>query len=57
MGIEPHFDLWNHFLCVLPMQGSGMEVAVLGNVDIYVKSGTEVDPYFHLPRFESMDGW
>jgi hypothetical protein len=32
-------------------------VAVLGGTDIYVKSKHEVDPYFHLPMFESTDVW
>jgi hypothetical protein len=49
IGIEPHFDLWNHFFCVRLLQGSGTEASVLGGVDIYVKSGYEVNPYFHLP--------
>jgi hypothetical protein len=57
MGIEPPFDLWSHFFCVQLPQGSGMEVAVLGGTDIYVKSGHVVDTYFHLPMFNSTDGW
>jgi hypothetical protein len=35
----------------------GAEAAILGGVDIYVKIGHEVDPYFHLPMSESTDGW
>jgi hypothetical protein len=26
-------------------------------MDVYVKSGHGVDPYFHLPMFNSMDRW
>jgi hypothetical protein len=57
MGIDPHFHLWNHFLHVRLLLGSGAEAAVLGGVDIYVKSGHGVDPYFYLPMSKSMDGW
>jgi hypothetical protein len=57
MGIEPHFDLWNHIFCVRPLQGSSAEVVVLGGVDIYVKSRHGIDPYFHLPICESTNGW
>jgi hypothetical protein len=34
MGIEPHFNLWNYFFHARLLQGSGIEVAVLGGVDI-----------------------
>jgi hypothetical protein len=54
-GIEPHFDLWNHFFHIRLLQGSGVKVIVLGGVDIYVKSRFGVNPYFHLPMFESTD--
>jgi hypothetical protein len=57
MGIEPHSDLWNHFFHTQLLPGPGMEVVVLGGMDIYVKSGDRVDPYFHLPTPGSMDGW
>jgi hypothetical protein len=33
------------------------EAAVLGGVDIHVKSGHGVDPYFDLPMLESMHEW
>jgi hypothetical protein len=56
MGIEPHFDMWNHFFHVRLLPGSGVEAAVLGGVDIYVKSGHGVDPYFHLSMSRSTDG-
>jgi hypothetical protein len=32
-------------------------VAVLGGVDIFVKSGCVVDPYFHLLTSSPLDGW
>jgi hypothetical protein len=57
MRIDRHFDLRNHFLRIRLPQGSDAEVAVLGGVDIYVNSGHRVDPYFHLPMSDSMDGW
>jgi fibrillarin-like rRNA methylase len=44
MGIEPHFDIWNHFFRVWLPQDSDAEAAILGGVDIYVKSGHRVDP-------------
>jgi hypothetical protein len=57
MGIKPHFDLWNHFFHVRLLQGSGTKVTVLSGVNIYIKFGHGVDPYFHLPMSESTDGW
>jgi hypothetical protein len=48
MGIEPHFDLWNYFLRARLQQGSDMEAAVLGSVDLFVRSGSGVEPYFRL---------
>jgi hypothetical protein len=55
MGIESHFDLWNHFFRARLLLGSCAEVAVLGRVDIYVKSRHGVDPNFDLPVSDSMD--
>jgi hypothetical protein len=57
MGIEPHFDLWNHFFCVRLLPSSGTEAVVFGGVDIYVKYGHGFNPCFHLPMPGSMDGW
>jgi hypothetical protein len=34
-----------------------LEVEVLGSVDLYVRSGHGVDPYFHLPMSRPSDGW
>jgi hypothetical protein len=57
MGIKPHFHLWNHFFRTRLLLGSGAEVAVLGGVDIYIKSGHGVDSYFHLTISGSTNGW
>jgi hypothetical protein len=34
-----------------------VEVAALGSVDIFVRFGHGVDPYFHLPTSGPSDGW
>jgi hypothetical protein len=57
MVIELHFDLWNHFFRVQLLRGSGMEVVVLGGVDIHFKSEHGVDPYFDLTMLKSVNGW
>jgi hypothetical protein len=57
MGIEPHFDLWNYFFRAWLQQGSNVETAALGSVDILVQSGLGVDPYFHLPMSDPPVGW
>jgi hypothetical protein len=36
MGIVPHFDLWNYFFRARLRQGSDVEAAVWGSVDIFV---------------------
>jgi hypothetical protein len=54
MGIEPHFDLWSHFFRIWLSQDA--EEDVFGGTGIYVNSRHGVDPYFHLPMSESMDG-
>jgi hypothetical protein len=56
MGIEPHFNLWNYFRAQL-QQGSGVEAAALGSVDIFIRSGHEIYPYFHLPTFILSEWW
>jgi hypothetical protein len=38
-------------------QGSGAEVVTLDSVDIFVRPGRGVDPYFHLPKSGPLDGW
>jgi hypothetical protein len=48
MGNEPHFNLWNYFFCTWLQQGSGKEAVALGSMDIFIRSGLGVDPYFHL---------
>jgi hypothetical protein len=57
MGIEPHFNLWNYFFRVRLQRVSDMKVAVLGSVDIFLQSGSRVDPYFHLPMSDLPVGW
>jgi hypothetical protein len=49
IGIEPNFNLWNYFFHARLQQGSSTEMASLDNVDIFVRLGPRVDPYFHLP--------
>jgi hypothetical protein len=57
MGIEPHFDLWNYFFHAWLQQSSDTEVAVLGSVDIFLRSGPGVDPYFYLLMFGPSVQW
>jgi hypothetical protein len=57
MGIDPHFNLWNHFFLIWLPRGSGAEAVVLGVVDIHVNSGYYVDPYFNLPMPRFVNGW
>jgi hypothetical protein len=47
MGIEPHFDLWNYFFCT----------RLWGSVDILVRSGPGVDPYFCFSMSDPLVGW
>jgi hypothetical protein len=54
---EPHFNLWNYFFRAQLRQGLCMEAAVLGGVEVFVRSRHGVDPYFHLPMFGPMDEW
>jgi hypothetical protein len=47
MGTEPHFNLGNYFFRALLYQGSDVEMwNYSGNVDIFVRFGPQVDPYF-----------
>jgi hypothetical protein len=57
MGTEPHFDLCYYFFHARLQQGSGTKMAVLGSVDIFVRSGPGVDLYFCLPMFDPPFGW
>jgi hypothetical protein len=57
MGIEPHFDLWNYFFCTQLQHGSDAEAVVQGSVDIFVRSGSGVDSYFHFPMSDLATGW
>jgi hypothetical protein len=49
MGIDPHFDLWNHFIHVRLLQRSDAKGAVFGGVVIHVKSGYGVNPFSTSP--------
>jgi hypothetical protein len=57
IGIDPHFDLWNHFFCAQLPWGSGAEAVVSGGMDIHVKSRHDVDPYFDLPMPRFVKRW
>jgi hypothetical protein len=57
MGIECHFDLWNYFFHARLQQGSDAKVVVLGTVDIFLRSGPRVDPYFPLSMSNPLVGW
>jgi hypothetical protein len=57
MGTESHFNMWNYFFHARLQQGSDAEVKVLGSVDIFVRSGPRVDPYFCLLIFDPSVGW
>jgi hypothetical protein len=54
---EPHFDLWNYFFCTWLQQGSDVEAVVWGSVDIFVRSGSGVDPYFCFSISDPLVGW
>jgi hypothetical protein len=57
MGIDPQFDMCNNFFCIRLYQGSTMQAVIFGGVDIYVKFRHGVDPYFHLPMYDSTNEW
>jgi hypothetical protein len=57
IGIEPHFNLWNYFFHIQLQQSSGTKVVALDSVDIFVRSGHGVDPYFLLLTSGPLDGW
>jgi hypothetical protein len=57
MGIEPHFDLWKYFFRAWLQQGSDVEAEVLHSVEILVRSGPRVDPYFHLSLSDPPGRW
>jgi hypothetical protein len=47
-GVEPHFNLWNHFFCIQLRPGLDAEVAMWGSVDISVRSRPGINLYFRL---------
>jgi hypothetical protein len=46
IGVEPHFNLRSYFFQAQLRQGLDAGAVALGNVDILVCFGPEVDPYF-----------
>jgi hypothetical protein len=57
MGIGPHLNLWTYFFRTRLQLGSRVEVTALASVDIFLRSGCGVDPYFHHPMSNPPDGW
>jgi hypothetical protein len=57
MGIDTHFDLWNHFFHVPCPHGPGAEMMVSGGAVIHVMSRHGVHPYFDIPMPRPMNGW
>jgi hypothetical protein len=57
IGIDPHFNLWSYFFRARLQQGSDAGAAALGNVDILVHSGPEVDPNFFVLMPDPPVGW
>jgi hypothetical protein len=55
IGIEPYFNMWNYIFHARLRQGLGTEVMTLGSVDIFIRFGCGVDPYFHLPMSGSSE--
>jgi hypothetical protein len=49
VGIEPHLNLWGHFLWARLRQVSDTGAASLGSVDILVHSGPKADSYISIP--------
>jgi hypothetical protein len=57
MGIEPHFNLWYYFFCAWLQQGTDAKVAVLGSVNIFIRSSHGGDPYFYLLTSHPPNRW
>jgi hypothetical protein len=57
MGIDAHFNMWNYFFHTWLQQGSDAEAAMLGSVDIFIRSKPGVDPYFRLLMSDPLVGW
>jgi hypothetical protein len=57
IGIEPHFNIWSYFFWARLRHGSDTGAAALGNVDILVYSGPEVDPNFSILMSDPLVGW
>jgi hypothetical protein len=57
MGIEPHFNLWKYFFRVRLRMNSDTVKAVWGCIEIYVRTGPGIDPYFRLSVSNPSAGW
>jgi hypothetical protein len=57
MAIEPHFDLWIYFFHAPLQSVSDVEAVVWGSVDISVRFGSGIDPYFCLLMSNPPVGW
>jgi hypothetical protein len=57
MGIEPHFDLRNYFFHAQIRLGSDTEVVVWSSVDIFVRFGSGIYPYFCFSMSQPLVGW
>jgi hypothetical protein len=57
MGIDPHFDLWNHFFHIRCPQDPGTKMIVLEGVVIDVMPGHGMDAYLGMPMPRSLNGW
>jgi hypothetical protein len=57
VGIEPHFDLWNYFFRARLWPGPDAEAMVCGSVDIFIRYGSGVNPYFCFPMSDPPAEW
>jgi hypothetical protein len=57
MGIEPHFNLWNYFFHVRLWSDSDAAMVVWRCIEIYVRTGPRIDPYFCLLVSNPSVGW
>jgi hypothetical protein len=57
MGIKCHFDLRNYFFHARLRQDLDAKTAVLGSVDLLVRSRSRIDPYFCILTSDPLVGW
>jgi hypothetical protein len=48
IGIEPHLNPWNYFFRIRLWSDSDAAAMVWGSVEIYIRTGLGIDPYFYL---------